>query len=94
MGVHEKMTGAQRTARYRAAKRAQGLRLKQIWVPDLSNPVMRARLQADAAALAAQGSRWADIIDNAEAMTAEVLSDNFTDNASDDDNDGAGTSRQ
>lgn len=35
MGVHEKMTGAQRTARYRAAKRAQGLRLKQFWVPDL-----------------------------------------------------------
>ena len=35
MGVQEKMTGAQRTARYRAAKRAQGLRLKQIWVPDV-----------------------------------------------------------
>ena len=94
MGVHEKMTGAQRTARHRAAKRAQGLRLKQIWVPDLSNPVMRARLQADASALAAQGRRWADIIDNAEAMTAEVLGDNFTDHVSDDENDGAGTSRQ
>lgn len=38
MGVHEKMTGAQRTARYRAAKRAQGLRLKQIWVPDVRDP--------------------------------------------------------
>ena len=94
MGVHEKMTGAQRTARNRAAKRAQGLRLKQIWVPDLSKPVMRARLQADASALAAQGRRWADIIDNAEAMTAEVLGDNFTDHVSDDENDGAGTSRQ
>ena len=35
MGVQEKMTGAQRTARYRAAKRAQGLRQKQIWVPDV-----------------------------------------------------------
>jgi hypothetical protein len=33
MGVHENLTGAQRAARYRAAKRAQGLRLKQIWVP-------------------------------------------------------------
>lgn len=88
MGVHEKMTGAQRTARYRAAKRSQGLRLKQIWVPDLSNPAMRARLQADAAALAAQGGRWADIIDNAEATTAEVLSGVFVDD------DGAGTTRQ
>ena len=102
MGVHEKMTGAQRTARYRAAKRAQGLRLKQIWVPDLSNPVMRARLQADASALAAQGNRWANILDDAEAMTAEVLNDVFADNVSDDDddddddgdNDGAGTTRQ
>lgn len=88
MGIHEKLTGAQRTARYRAAKRAQGLRLKQIWVPDLSNPVMRARLQADAAALAMQGGRWADIIDNAEATTAEVLNGVLADD------DGAGSTRQ
>lgn len=84
MGVHEKMTGAQRTARYRAAKRAQGLRLKQIWVPDLNNPVMRARLQADAAGLAAQSPKWADIVDDAEAMTAEVLDDVLADDADDD----------
>ena len=90
MGMHEKMTGAQRTARYRAAKRAQGLRLKQIWVPDLSNPAMRARLQADAAALAAHGNRWADIIDDAGAMTAEVLADVYADDANGD----ADTSRQ
>lgn len=77
MGIHKKLTGAERTARYRAAKRAQGLRLKQVWVPDLNNPVMRARLQADAAALAAQGSRWADRVDDAEAMAAEVLNDIF-----------------
>ncbi len=75
MGVHERLTGAQRTAKYRAAKRAQGMRLKQIWVPDLRDPKMRARLRADAAALAAQGNRWADIIDDAEAMSAEVLDD-------------------
>ncbi len=41
MGVHENLTGAQRAARYRAAKRAQGLRLKQIWVPDLRDPKVR-----------------------------------------------------
>ncbi len=75
MGMHERLTGAERTAKYRAAKRAQGMRLKQIWVPDLSDPKVRARLRADAAALAAQGNRWADIIDDAEAMSAEVLGD-------------------
>ena len=37
MGLHQNMTGAQRVARHRAAKRAQGLRLKQIWVPDLNS---------------------------------------------------------
>ena len=75
MGVHQNLTGAQRTSRYRAAKRAQGMRLKQIWVPDLNDPKVRARLLADAASLAAQGNRWADIIDDAEAMSAEVLSE-------------------
>jgi regulator of protease activity HflC (stomatin/prohibitin superfamily) len=75
MSVHQNLTGAQRTARYRAAKRAQGMRLKQIWVRDVRDPKVRARLRADAAALAAQGSRWADIIDDAEAMSAEVLDD-------------------
>ena len=47
MGVHEKMTGAQRTARHRAAKRAQGFRLKQIWLPDLSNPEVLERIRRD-----------------------------------------------
>ena len=75
MGVHQNLTGAQRTARYRAAKRAQGMRLKQIWVPDVRDPKVRERLRADAASLAAQGNRWADIIDDTEAMSAEVLDD-------------------
>ncbi len=81
MGVHENLTGAQRTARYRAAKRAQGLRLKQIWVPDLSNPEVLKKLRLDAAALARQSSKWASEVDDAEAMAAEVLSDVFTDDA-------------
>lgn len=81
MGVHETLTGAQRTARYRAAKRAKGLRLKQIWVPDLSDPVMLAKLRLDAASLAAQGNRWAGIVDDAEAMSAEVLNDIFAGDA-------------
>ena len=93
MGIYEKMTGAQRVARHRAAKRAQGLRLKQIWVPDLSSPAMRARLQADAAALAAQGHRWAGIIDDAEAMTAEVLTEVFADATGNNGDAGEGKSR-
>lgn len=49
MGVHQTLTGAQRAARYRAAKRAQGLRLKQIWVPDLRDPGVRDRFRSEGA---------------------------------------------
>ena len=49
MGVHENLTGAQRAARYRAAKRAQGLRLKQVWVPDLRDPRVREEIRRSAA---------------------------------------------
>ncbi len=48
MGKHETFTGAQRAARFRAAKRAQGLRLKQIWVPDLRDPEVRAAIAREA----------------------------------------------
>ncbi len=51
MGKHENLTGAQRTARYRAAKRAQGLRLKQFWVPDLRDPKVRTRIERAVAAI-------------------------------------------
>jgi Protein of unknown function (DUF3018) len=43
MGVHERLTGAQRQAKHRAAMRAKGLRLRQIWVPDLRDPEVRER---------------------------------------------------
>lgn len=79
MGIRQNLTGAERAARFRAAKRAEGMRLKQIWVPDLRDPKVRAGIQADAAALAAQGNRWADVIDDAEAMAAEVLDELFAD---------------
>ena len=48
MGVQQNLTGAQRAARYRAAKRAAGLRLKQIWVPDLRRPDVRAEFAREA----------------------------------------------
>jgi hypothetical protein len=38
MGQHEVFTGAQRVARRRATLRAQGLRPKQFWVPDVRDP--------------------------------------------------------
>ena len=38
MGKHETLTGAQRVAKRRAALRAQGLRPKQFWVPDVRDP--------------------------------------------------------
>jgi hypothetical protein len=41
MGKHERMTGAQRVAKRRAALRAQGLRPKQFWLPDLRDPEVR-----------------------------------------------------
>ncbi len=63
MGVHENLTGAQRAARYRAAKRAQGLRLKQIWVPDLRDPKVLAGIKREIAEInasmeEAEYNRW------------------------------------
>ena len=51
MGVHQNLTGAERAARYRAAKRAQGLRLKQFWVPDLRDPEVREGIKREVAAI-------------------------------------------
>jgi hypothetical protein len=73
MGVHENLTGAQRAARFRAKKRAQGLRLKQIWVPDLRDPNVRERFSVDGASLAAQAGKWDDVLDDAEAFGDEAL---------------------
>ena len=65
MGVHENLTGAQRAARYRASKRAQGLRLKQIWVPDLRDPKVLAGIKREIAEInaskeEAEYNRWLD----------------------------------
>jgi Protein of unknown function (DUF3018) len=75
MGKHEVFTGAQRVAKRREALRALGMRPKQFWLPDLRDRKVRARIQADAAALAAQANRWNDLLDDVEAMGAEVLGD-------------------
>ncbi len=72
MGVHEKLTGAQRTARYRAAKRAKGLRLKQIWVPDLSDPEVQARFAREVLEMNRR-DRESGIMDEIDALSEEVL---------------------
>ena len=71
MGVHENLTGAQRTARYRAAKRAQGLRLKQIWVPDLRDPRVRAAIAREGAEINRRDDAD-DVMDWLEAAQADV----------------------
>jgi Protein of unknown function (DUF3018) len=72
MGVHENLTGAQRAARYRAAKRAQGLRLKQIWVPDLRDPKVREQLRSEGAEINRR-DRKSGIMAEIEAMGDELL---------------------
>lgn len=74
MGKHENLTGAQRAARFRAAKRAQGLRPRQIWVPDLSNPALRAEIAREIAAISAsreeaEYTRW--LGENFDAVMAD-----------------------
>ena len=49
MGVHQILTGAERVARYRIAKRAQGLRLKQFWVPDMRDPEVQESIRRSVA---------------------------------------------
>ena len=80
MGVQERLTGAERTARRRAVLRAQGLRPIQLWVPDLRDPAVQARIRAEVASLNAQAHRWADVVDEAEAFAAEIMADEPPDN--------------
>ena len=47
------LTNRERVARRRAALRAQGLRPKQIWVPDLRIAEVREQIRREAVALAA-----------------------------------------
>ena len=72
MGVHENLTGAQRAARYRAAKRAQGLRLKQIWVPDLRDPKVREEIRREVEEINRR-DRESGIMAEIEAMADELM---------------------
>lgn len=72
MGVHETLTGAQRAARYRAAKRAQGLRLKQFWVPDLRNPEVREAIRREVEEINRRDAA-SGVMAEIEAMGDELL---------------------
>jgi len=60
MSKHIPLSSRERVARRRAALRAQGLRPKQFWVPDLRRPEVRAQIRREASAIAAS-DREADI---------------------------------
>ena len=53
MGKHETLSNRERVAKRRAALRAQGLRPKQIWVPDTRIPGFWEEARRQAAAVAA-----------------------------------------
>ena len=67
MGKHEKLSGRERAARYRAAMRAQGLRPKQFWLPDARSPEFIAEMRRQAA-LIANNPRNAEDIAFAQAI--------------------------
>jgi len=47
------LSSRERSARYRAARKAQGLRCKEIWVWDLRNPVIREQIRRECEIIAA-----------------------------------------
>jgi Protein of unknown function (DUF3018) len=72
MGVHQKMTGAERVAKRRAALRAKGFKLKQFWVPDVNAPQMLADIQRGVAAINRSGD-GAEIMEWLDANYDEVM---------------------
>lgn len=55
MGMERPMTGAERVAKRRAALRAQGLRPRTFWLPDMTTPEFQAGI---ARAIAAINTQW------------------------------------
>jgi hypothetical protein len=68
-----KTANARRVARHRDKLRAQGMRLVQIWVPDIRHPDFAAEARRQGALLSATYADDADVqwwLDNAEAELA------------------------
>lgn len=60
MGKHEQLDGKTRVARHRAAMRARGYRLKQLWIPDVRSSLFRAQITREVAAINASPSAAED----------------------------------
>jgi Protein of unknown function (DUF3018) len=75
MGFEKPLTGAERVAKRRAALRAQGLRPKTIWVPDVKSPAFRERAARSCQWLWARIPEEEDLMAWADAMNAEVFVD-------------------
>ncbi len=61
MNKPEPMSTRARVAKRRAALRAQGLRPKQVWVPDLRDPEIRQKIHEACQRIAASPLRGEDI---------------------------------
>lgn len=51
MGVHQPLSSRERVARHRAEMRAKGMRLKQIWVPDVKSEAFKQQALRDCIAI-------------------------------------------
>ena len=71
MGKHERISSRERVAKRRAAMRAQGLRPKQIWVPDLRDPEVQAKIRAQCEALV-KSPQYQEDLDWVLAVQAET----------------------
>ena len=72
MGIQERLTGAQRTARYRASKRARGLRLRQFWLPDARDPEVREAMRREVTEISRR-DRLSGVTAEIEALGNELL---------------------
>ncbi len=68
------MNEASKFARYRARKKAQGLRELRMWVPDVDAPGFQERLDREIAAINASKDH-AEVMKWSEAAAAEVWND-------------------
>jgi hypothetical protein len=75
MGYEKPMTGAQRVARRRAALRAQGLRPRTFWLPDVRTDEFKERARRDVARSWELVDHDAEAMAFIEAITDDLLSD-------------------
>ena len=74
MGVHQNLTGAERVAKRRLALRAQGLRPKQSWVPDVRDPKVLEGIRRSVAIICADKDEN-EVMAMIESLHAEVMAD-------------------